>query len=77
MNENAARVDWAGVGVRVPRRFVGPLAVRLAVLRALDDRRLRDRAAEIGRSGVAEAAGERAAVLVEALAVSPGSRSGG
>jgi UDP:flavonoid glycosyltransferase YjiC (YdhE family) len=68
MNENAARVDWAGVGVRVPRRFVSPLGVRLAVLRALDDRGLRDRAEAFGRSGVAEAAGERAAVLVEGLA---------
>ncbi len=67
MNENAARIDWAGVGVRVPRRFVGPLAVRLAVLRALDDRALRGRAEAIGRSGVAAAAGERAAVLVEGL----------
>ncbi len=24
MNENAARLDWAGAGVRVPRRFVSP-----------------------------------------------------
>jgi UDP:flavonoid glycosyltransferase YjiC (YdhE family) len=35
MNENAARVDWAGAGVRVPRRFVTPSALRLAVERAL------------------------------------------
>ncbi len=31
MNENAARIDWAGVGVRVPRMFCGPRPVRLAV----------------------------------------------
>jgi UDP:flavonoid glycosyltransferase YjiC (YdhE family) len=68
MNENAARIDWAGVGVRVPRRLVGPVAVRLAVLRALGDARLRARAAAVGRSGVAETAGERAAILVERLA---------
>src|SRR5207247_535051 len=35
MNENAARVDWAGAGVRIPRRFTSPGPVRLAVLRAL------------------------------------------
>jgi UDP:flavonoid glycosyltransferase YjiC (YdhE family) len=72
MNENAARIDWAGVGVRVPRRLVSPLAVRLAVLRALDDEALRRRAGELGRSGIAEAAGERAAVLVERLALAGG-----
>jgi UDP:flavonoid glycosyltransferase YjiC (YdhE family) len=68
MNENAARIDWAGVGVRVPRRMVGPLAVRLAVLRAVADARLRARAGELAASGVAAVAGERAAVLVERLA---------
>jgi UDP:flavonoid glycosyltransferase YjiC (YdhE family) len=68
MNENAARIDWAGVGVRVPRRLVGPSTVRLAVLRALGDSALRARAAALGRSGVAEAAGDQAAALVERLA---------
>jgi UDP:flavonoid glycosyltransferase YjiC (YdhE family) len=68
MNENAARIDWAGVGVRVPRRLVGPRGVRLAVLRALGDDGLRRRAADLAVSGAAELAGERAAVLVEGLA---------
>jgi UDP:flavonoid glycosyltransferase YjiC (YdhE family) len=35
MGENAARVDWAGVGVRLPRRYCTPRGVRLAVRRAL------------------------------------------
>jgi UDP:flavonoid glycosyltransferase YjiC (YdhE family) len=35
MGENAARVDWAGFGVRLPRRFCTPRGVRLAVRRAL------------------------------------------
>jgi UDP:flavonoid glycosyltransferase YjiC (YdhE family) len=35
MGENAARVDWAGLGVRLPRRFCTPRGVRLAVRRAL------------------------------------------
>ena len=35
MAENAARVDWAGLGVRLPRRLCTPRGVRLAVRRAL------------------------------------------
>jgi UDP:flavonoid glycosyltransferase YjiC (YdhE family) len=68
MFENAARVDWAGVGVRVPRRLVGARAVRLAVLRVLGDVGMRERAV-----GFATWAGEhdgpgRAAELVEEFA---------
>ncbi len=47
MNENAARLDWAGAGVRVPRRFVSPRPLRLAVERALGDPSIRARAREI------------------------------
>ena len=35
MAESAARVDWAGLGVRLPRRLCTPRGVRLAVRRAL------------------------------------------
>jgi UDP:flavonoid glycosyltransferase YjiC (YdhE family) len=35
MPESAARVDWAGAGVRLPARFCTPWGVRLAVRRAL------------------------------------------
>ncbi len=35
MGENAARADWARLGVRLPRRFCTPRGVRLAVRRAL------------------------------------------
>ena len=35
MAENAARLDWAGAGVRLPWRFATPRGVRLAVRRAL------------------------------------------
>lgn len=67
MNENAARLDWAGVGVRVPRRLLGPAAVRLAVQRALGDARIGTRARALeawarGHDGVG-----RAAELVEGL----------
>jgi UDP:flavonoid glycosyltransferase YjiC (YdhE family) len=43
MNENAARVTWAGLGVRLPRRFATPRAIRLATRRALADDALRAR----------------------------------
>jgi UDP:flavonoid glycosyltransferase YjiC (YdhE family) len=36
-NENAARVDWAKVGTRLPRRWLEPRTVRLAVRRVLSD----------------------------------------
>jgi len=35
MNENAARIDWAGVGVRIPPRWLGARSLRLAVQGAL------------------------------------------
>ena len=41
MAENAARVDWAGVGVRLAPRFCTPWGVRLAVRRALRNPSLR------------------------------------
>jgi UDP:flavonoid glycosyltransferase YjiC (YdhE family) len=44
MAENAARADWAGLGVRLPRRWVRPGALRLAVERALGSSRRRQRA---------------------------------
>jgi UDP:flavonoid glycosyltransferase YjiC (YdhE family) len=44
MAENAARADWAGVGVRLPNRLLGPRTLRLAVERALGDPGLRPRA---------------------------------
>ncbi len=45
MNECAARVDWAGAGVRIPRRLIGRRSVRLAVERALGEPRLATAAA--------------------------------
>ena len=35
MNENAARLVWAGAGVRLPRRFISPRPLRHAVELAL------------------------------------------
>lgn len=68
MNENAARVDWAGVGVRLPRRMVSPRAIGLAVGRALARPGLRLRARELEEWALANDGAQRAADHVEALA---------
>jgi UDP:flavonoid glycosyltransferase YjiC (YdhE family) len=68
MNENAARVDWAGAGVRVPRRFTGPRALRLAVERALGDPSIAATARGIAAWSSTHDAGDAAARLVEQLA---------
>src|SRR5207253_2095047 len=64
----AARVAWAGAGVRVPRRFVTPRVIGLAVERALGDSDMRSRARELGAWAAAHDAGTAAAELIEALA---------
>jgi UDP:flavonoid glycosyltransferase YjiC (YdhE family) len=69
MSENAARLDWAGAGVRLPRRFVSPRPLRLAVERALDDPSIRARARELAAWSQAHDPGDAAAALVERLAL--------
>jgi UDP:flavonoid glycosyltransferase YjiC (YdhE family) len=68
MAENAARADWAGVGVRLPWRLLTPTTLRLAVRRALESPRLADRAVELRQWAVANDGAMRAAELVERLA---------
>ena len=68
MNENAARIDWAGVGVRLPRRIVGPRGLALAVGRALARPALLRRAREFAAWAAEHDAAARAAEHVEALA---------
>jgi UDP:flavonoid glycosyltransferase YjiC (YdhE family) len=65
MAENAARVDWAGVGIRLAPRFCTPWGVRLAVTRALTDPSLRERAAEAARWATEHPAGPAAASELE------------
>jgi UDP:flavonoid glycosyltransferase YjiC (YdhE family) len=67
MTENAARLDWAGVGVRLPWRLLSPATVRLAARRALAEPALATRARELSVWAAANDAAERAAVLVEEL----------
>jgi UDP:flavonoid glycosyltransferase YjiC (YdhE family) len=61
-------VDWAGAGVRLPRRLCRPGPVRLAVQRALADRSMRERAGELRAWAAANDPGARAAALVESFA---------
>ena len=68
MNETAARVDWAGVGVRLPRRLCRPVPVGLSVRRALAEPRLAARARALAAWAAAHDSGARAAELVEAFA---------
>jgi MGT family glycosyltransferase len=70
MSENAARVDWAGAGVRVPRRFATPRVLRLAVERALSDPSISARAGELAEWARRHDSGATAAALVERLAAS-------
>jgi UDP:flavonoid glycosyltransferase YjiC (YdhE family) len=69
MNENAARVDWAGVGIRLPRRLTSPRGLRLAVERALANHaRLSRNAATLADWSATHDPATTAAELVEALA---------
>ena len=68
MAENAARADWARVGVRLPWRLAGPVAMRLAVRRALADGELAARARGLAQWTAARDPAGRAAELVEELA---------
>jgi MGT family glycosyltransferase len=68
MNENAARVDWAGAGVRLPRRFIAPRPLRLAVERALEDGAMRARARALSRWADGHDPAATAAALIERLA---------
>jgi hypothetical protein len=72
MAENAARADWAGVGVRLPWRLLGPAALRLAARRALSERSLAARARELSGWAAANDGASVAADLVEQLALDGG-----
>jgi UDP:flavonoid glycosyltransferase YjiC (YdhE family) len=68
MAENAARVDWAGLGVRLPRRWLGPHSVRLAVQRVLATPAIRTRAQAVAAWAAAHDGAETAARELEAWA---------
>ena len=68
MNENGARVDWAGVGVRLPGRFLGARGLALAVGRALARPELRAGARGLQEWAARHDGAARAADLVEDFA---------
>ena len=68
--ENAARVTWAGAGVRVAPRFASPRAIRGATERALFEPSLRAKAREFQAWHETHDAGARATELLEQLAAS-------
>ncbi len=76
MAENAARADWAGVGVRLPWRLLRPSTLRLAVRRALASRSLGTRARELAAWAAANDGTVRAADLVERFALGERQSSG-
>jgi UDP:flavonoid glycosyltransferase YjiC (YdhE family) len=74
MAENAARADWAGVGVRLPWPLLGPRTLRLAVRRALESPERAAAARHLGESHPVDAGPRRAADLVEQLALRTSTR---
>lgn len=75
MNENAARVDWAGLGTRLPRRLVSAAGIRHAVRRALEEPRIARNVAEVARWSAAHPGAERAADLVEGFGIAAADRT--
>ena len=67
MPENAARVVWAGVGVRLPWRLVSPTTIAVAARRVLSTPSLGARAQNLGAWLQRSDPATRAAELVEAL----------
>lgn len=68
MAENAARLDWAGLGVRLPWRLVSPATVRLAALRSLQlHAEQAARARKLSEWATAHDGATHAAELIEAL----------
>jgi UDP:flavonoid glycosyltransferase YjiC (YdhE family) len=65
MGENAARAEWAGLGVRLPRRLLSPRNLRLALRRVLGDPRYAARADAVGRWAATHDAGAVGARALE------------
>ncbi len=68
MAENASRVDWAGVGVRLPRRYATPRGVRAAVGRVLREPAIGARAREVAAWAATHDSGARAVAELESWA---------
>jgi UDP:flavonoid glycosyltransferase YjiC (YdhE family) len=69
MNETAARIAWAGVGLSVPWRFCRPGPLRWAARELIGDPRYAMRAEAIAEWGRRHDGPVRGAELVEELAL--------
>jgi MGT family glycosyltransferase len=69
MAENAARADWAGVGLRLPWGLLNPSTLRLAVRRALGTPELGVRVRRLAAGTSPQAGASRAADLLETMAL--------
>jgi MGT family glycosyltransferase len=65
MAENGARIAWTGAGLMLPRRLLGPGALRVAARRVLREPRFRGRVGEIAAWSRKNDGAERGAELVE------------
>lgn len=70
MSENGTRAQWAGAGLSLPRRFLGPRTLRLVVKRVLDEPAFQTRAGELSAWSKRNNGPATAAALVERLAAS-------
>jgi UDP:flavonoid glycosyltransferase YjiC (YdhE family) len=68
MIENGVRAQWAGTGLTLPKRLLGPRSLRLVVERVLDDDRFRSRAQELAAWAQRNDGPAHAARLVESFA---------
>jgi UDP:flavonoid glycosyltransferase YjiC (YdhE family) len=68
MAENGARVGWARVGLALPWRLLGELALRVCVRRMLADGSFRARAGEVAAWAAAHDGAAHGAHLVEQFA---------
>jgi MGT family glycosyltransferase len=66
MAENGARITWAGAGLMLPRRLLGPRTIRATARRLLREPRFRERARELAAWNAANDGARRGAQLVEA-----------
>jgi MGT family glycosyltransferase len=65
MAENGARITWAGAGLMLPRRLLGPRTLRTAARRILRESRFAARAAELAAWSAENDGAERGAAVVE------------
>jgi UDP:flavonoid glycosyltransferase YjiC (YdhE family) len=68
MAENAARLRWCGAGVSLPRRFITPRGIRLALRKLLAEDSYARRAADLARWARRNDGGSIAADAVEGFA---------